>query len=977
MTIYPNGTTPPSHSLIDIGILFRDKSYDAGSWSIYFDGTAQGFDSTINGQDIDALDLTVQSSNINTASVANAGSDQTATLNDTVTLDGTGSTDIDGNALTFNWLLITRPSGSHATLDDTTAIKPSFVIDSSGDYQAELIVNDGQIDSAPDTVQISTLNSKPVADAGADQTVILGTTVTLDGSLSSDVDNDPLTYHWALTSVPQNSTAALDDNTLAQPSFSADQPGDYQVDLTVNDGSATSDLDTVIISTVNSQPVADAGIDQTATTGNTVQLDGGGSTDADGDLLTYQWYLTVRPTGSSAVLDDANLADPTFSADVAGDFLAQLMVNDGTVDSEPTTVHIIAENASTNTAPVANAGPDQTVTVGALVALDGTGSSDPEGDSLTYLWSFSIPGGSTATLDDPTSATPSFTADVAGDYTASLIVNDGQVNSPADSVVITAEEPGSNTPPTANAGPDQTITVGNTVALDGNASSDSEGDSLTYSWSLMVPAGSSAVLSDTTVIAPTFTADVEGHYTATLIVNDGQVDSAADTVLIIATVNASLPPDPTTVAPPADLIVVEPFYDRTRFFFEGANPIQTGVAPGTIEPERVAVIRGKVLDRADNPLSGVTLTIKDHAELGQTLSRVDGAFDLAVNGGGLLTINYEKTGYLPVQRKIDSPWREFAFVDDVVMIPLDSQATMIDLADTSMQVAQGNPVTDVDGTRQATVLFPTGTNATMTLGDGSTQALSTLTVRATEYTAGENGPEAMPGELPPTSGYTYAVELSVDEALTAGATRVDFDQPLPFYVDNFLNFPTGEIVPVGWYDYERAAWIPSDNGRIIEILSIQNNQAQLDVDGSGVVADAQALADLGITSDELTQLATLYQPGKILWRAPMTHFTPWDCNWPYGPPDDADPPPDDPPKSDDDDQPDTDDQDDCTGCVIRAQGQTLEESWPITGTPFSLHYSSERMPGRIDGRTLTIPLSGNSVPASLQRMFQGKITPYL
>lgn len=88
-------------------------------------------------------------------------------------------------------------------------------------------------------------------------------------------------------------------------------------------------------------------------------------------------------------------------------------------------------------------------------------------------------------------------------------------------------------------------------------------------------------------------------------------------------------------------------------------------------------------------------------------------------------------------------------------------------------------MTDADGTRQITVLFPEGTAATMTLPDGSTQPLDSLTVRATEYTVGESGLEAMPGELPPTSGYTYAVELGVDEAMAAGASRVDFSQPVP------------------------------------------------------------------------------------------------------------------------------------------------------------------------------------------------------
>ena len=129
--------------------------------------------------------------------------------------------------------------------------------------------------------------------------------------------------------------------------------------------------------------------------------------------------------------------------------------------------------------------------------------------------------------------------------------------------------------------------------------------------------------------------------------------------------------------------------------------------------------------------------------------------------------------------------------------------------------------------------MPAGTEAAMVLPGGTTQPLSTLHVRATEYTVGPNGPAAMPGELPPTSAYTYAVELSVDEAVTAGATTVQFNRPVIVHVENFLNFPVGGIVPVGYYDRNRGFWVPSQNGRIIKILSIAAGVAELDTDGDG------------------------------------------------------------------------------------------------------------------------------------------------
>ena len=95
-----------------------------------------------------------------------------------------------------------------------------------------------------------------------------------------------------------------------------------------------------------------------------------------------------------------------------------------------------------NSAPVASAGPDQNVTTDALVALDGSGSTDADGDTLTYSWSFvSLPTGSTAELSDTTVVNPTFTPDLDGSYVVQLIVNDGTVDSTPDTVTVTAIDP--------------------------------------------------------------------------------------------------------------------------------------------------------------------------------------------------------------------------------------------------------------------------------------------------------------------------------------------------------------------------------------------------------------------------------------------------------------------------------------------------------------------------------------------------------
>ena len=174
-------------------------------------------------------------------------------------------------------------------------------------------MNDGHEDSAPDTVTISTVNSPPVANAGSDQSVAVGATVTLDGSDSKDVDGDPLTYLWSLDTVPTGSKATLANPTTRTPSFTVDKAGTYIIALVVNDGAVDSAPDYVVVTTLNSKPVADAGADQTAKVGGTVTLNGSGSTDADGDPLTYHWSFNSRPGGSDPNLNTTNPVEPTLS----------------------------------------------------------------------------------------------------------------------------------------------------------------------------------------------------------------------------------------------------------------------------------------------------------------------------------------------------------------------------------------------------------------------------------------------------------------------------------------------------------------------------------------------------------------------------------------------------------------------------------------------------------------------------------------
>lgn len=374
----------------------------------------------------------------NTLPLAQAGPDQTVHVGMNVQLDGADSTDVEGNHLTYRWTILSKPSGSNASLSDITGIMPTLVIDIPGVYTLQLIVNDGTVDSDPDTVTITTINSPPVAGAGQDQTVFVTQSVLLNGTDSHDVDGDALSFHWSFVSIPGGSGATLSNPTSSTPDFLVDLAGTYQVQLIVNDGQEDSPPDMVLINTHNSKPVAHAGQDQTVPVGSIVTLTGMGSHDVDRDSLIFQWALIAKPTGSIATLSNSTSIQPTFGADLVGLYVAQLIVNDGMENSDPVTVTITAGN----TPPVADAGQDQSVPVFSLVTLNGSGSHDGDGDALTFQWSLeSRPQGSAATLLNPTFAQPTIIPDIQGIYVVTVVVSDGKTSSNPDSVAIIVPTP--------------------------------------------------------------------------------------------------------------------------------------------------------------------------------------------------------------------------------------------------------------------------------------------------------------------------------------------------------------------------------------------------------------------------------------------------------------------------------------------------------------------------------------------------------
>jgi hypothetical protein len=186
--------------------------------------------------------------------------------------------------------------------------------------------------------------------------------------------------------------------------------------------------------------------------------------------------------------------------------------------------------ANGNAAPTAVAGPAQSVLKGAVVNLDGSGSTDPNGDLLKYEWTLvSVPAGSTASLSDRTVAKPSFMANASGVYVLSLVVSDAQLSSAPSLMSVTASA--ANVPPVANAGPEQTVRAGNLVTLNGSGSTDANGDVLSYQWTWTTNPGNVNLLLPLTA-NPSFTPTVAGIYVLTLTVDDRKGGTHTSRVLI-------------------------------------------------------------------------------------------------------------------------------------------------------------------------------------------------------------------------------------------------------------------------------------------------------------------------------------------------------------------------------------------------------------------------------------------------------------
>jgi len=450
--------------------------------------------------------------------IARAGMDITVFFGDPVTLDGTNSSDAQdcaegdaaGTILTYDWNLTSQPEGSMMADTDLSPSDsdpgPTFTPTLPGNYTFTLSVQDteGYHSRSEDEIRISVIlnNTDPTANAGPDQTVFTGDMVYLNGSLSTDLEDtiEQLGFHWEVNS-SNPSLITLDDPSLKEPSFTApDTTGVYKFTLRVTDSfNYSSQLDEVNITVTlrpNVDPVADAGDDIQGIANSSISLDGTGSSDSDGEIITWVWNCTSH---NNISLADGNSSTPEFTPNISDEYSFTLQVIDdrgGMSNLDTVLVTITPDNSP----PTANAGKNLTVNVNTSVILNGTLSRDPEGTVSEWEWnSTSHPG---VLLNNSNSATPDFFASEIGEYHFKLRVGDDRgMWSWWDHVKITVLEedvnitdPVENTAPTVEVtSPMQGMVLNGTFDLVWSAT-DVDGDPLTILIELISLPGASTVI---------------------------------------------------------------------------------------------------------------------------------------------------------------------------------------------------------------------------------------------------------------------------------------------------------------------------------------------------------------------------------------------------------------------------------------------------------------------------------------------------
>ena len=480
------------------------------------------------------------------APTANAGSDQQITLpTNTVTLTGSG-TGGSGTITGYGWVKLPS-SPSAGTIANPTNSSTAINSMVQGIYKFELTVTASTGLTAKDTVQVTVLpaaNIPPVANAGVDKTITLPVnTVSITGS-GTDADGTLTVYLWTiLPSSPV--TGSLTSTTTTTTSLINLVQGVYKVQLQVTDNNGATDLDTMQV-TVNAAPITPPtcstnGSATITLPTNSAALVMNAVSTTGGSISSYGWVKTSGP--ATGTIQNAALASTQAINLVQGTYVFTGTAADNNAQT-CTTVKTITVNPAPNVGPTANAGADQNIQLPtSSVTLSGSGT-DPDGTITAYSW-VKISGPGVGTITSPSSASTTVTGlTTIGVYKYELTVTDNNSATGKDTMQVTVVA-AANVPPTANAGPDQTITLPtNSVSLPGSGT-DTDGTIVSYGWTKISGPSTGGLTSTNT---PTTSANnlVQGTYQFQLTVTDNNGATATDVVQIV--VNAAIVIAPTANA---------------------------------------------------------------------------------------------------------------------------------------------------------------------------------------------------------------------------------------------------------------------------------------------------------------------------------------------------------------------------------------------------------------------------------------------
>ncbi len=492
---------------------------DQGVWTVVTGSSPDAANKTVTAS-ITHLSMyaVLQPGPTNHAPIASAGQQYVGTVDQALTLSAAGSTDQDGDTLTYTWTF-----GDSSSPSTTSSQTVTHAYASAGTYFATLTVTDTHGASTQATANVTITapppgNQPPIANAGGPYSGTAGQTVAFDGTGSTDPDGDSLTYGWDF--------GDLTSGTGATPAHAYSAAGTFHVTLTVSDGrggTATAPVDAVIAPAppVNHAPIASAGGPYTGTVNQALTLSAAGSTDQDGDPLTYTWSF-----GDSSSPSTTTSQTVTHTYSTASVYTATLTVTDGRGGSaSASATATITAPPPVNQPPIANAGGPYSGTAGQTVAFDGSGSTDPDGDLLTYVWDF-------GDLTSGTGITPTHVYSAAGTFHVTLTVSDGRGGTASATVdAMIAAAPPVNHPPTAGATIPSTGLVNLPLIFTGFGS-DPDGDLLTFSWNF----GDGSATTPTAAAIHTYA--TAGTFTVTLTVNDGHGGTASASGTIVITVPA-------------------------------------------------------------------------------------------------------------------------------------------------------------------------------------------------------------------------------------------------------------------------------------------------------------------------------------------------------------------------------------------------------------------------------------------------------